>query len=519
MFLDPRDLLPGQSLTADVAVVGAGPAGLALALALARAGRSVLLLESGGMRPDAASDALNAGTSNLTDYPFQTSRARAFGGATTRWFGACVPLDEDDFTPRAWVPYSGWPIGAGDIAQDMGAARAFFGLPARSDYEDALEEHPLATAGLAVKPVLFSQPNDLGQAYRDDVRGDPNIRCILGVTITQLAQSAPGQISGLVARHPGGSAFDITAGAYVLAAGGLETPRLLLASRDQAPNGVGNTHDVVGRYHMEHPIRSVGVVSLARPGLGAGLGDFTEIRRHGDVRAQATLGLSAPMRRAHGLLDMHARAYRFHPLEADPAVIAAKALLGRPPPDGADRRLSATLLARGLGKIARYGAWHYRQKLFASTRPEHLRLLAFVEQEPDPENRITLSDQTDRFGTPLPHLSYAESTVMTHSLERTLHLMDAALRQAGVGALHSDPTTLAALKGYDSYGLHPMGSTRMSDDARMGVVDANLKVHGVANLFVVGSSVFPTGGAANPTLTIVALALRLARHLARLRSN
>ena len=279
MFLEAAEVLPDQSLSADIAIVGAGPAGLALALELSRKGRSVILLESGGMRPDALGDALNAGTSNLADYPFERSRARAFGGSTTRWFGACVPLDAADFAARSRVPHSGWPIDPADIAADITAARAFFGLPRRSDFEDGLANHPFATSGLDVKPVLFAAPNDMGQAHRGAVSQAETIRCVLGASVTHLAQTATSsEISGLIARRPDGLKFEVTARSYVLATGGLEAPRLLLTSQDQAANGIGNSHDVVGRYHIEHPIRSLGVLSLSRAGMQTQ--DFTEIRKH-----------------------------------------------------------------------------------------------------------------------------------------------------------------------------------------------------------------------------------------------
>ncbi|MEO1238700.1 MAG: GMC family oxidoreductase [Pseudomonadota bacterium] len=332
--------------------------------------------------------------------------------------------------------------------------------------------------------------------------------------MTEVLQQMPGCVEALKVQRADGAAFEVVAKHYVLAAGGLETPRLLLASRALAPNGLGNAHDVVGRYHMEHPIRSVGVVSLTR--RARGISDFTEIRAHQTVRGQATLGLPTVARRANGLLDLHARAYRFHPLERDAVVMSAKALLGVGQPPPGDRHLSLRQVFAGSGKVIRYGAWHYRQKLWPKRMPSHLRLLAFVEQEPDPDNRITLSRQKDRFGTPLPHLTHNESAKMRRSIDKTMELIDHRFRQSGIGTIDYAPETLDDLKHHNGYGLHPMGSTRMSADPQTGVVDANLKVHGIANLHIVGSSVFPTGGAANPTLSIVALALRLARHLSTL---
>lgn len=520
MFRDVSTVDPGSVLEAEVAVVGAGPAGISLGLAMGRAGKSVLLVESGGFRPDVDGDRLNQGTSTLEDYPFAISRARALGGSTTRWYGACVDFDGSDFLERPWIPFSGWPIGPADLSAHLPGAREFFGLGDMSEFEANLAATPLSRHGLVAKPVFYSKPLDLGRAYRRRLGDAGTIVCLLHATVTRIVENDSGDVECLEVRRPDGHSFSIRASSFVLAAGGLETPRLLLASPGRSGRGVGNEHDLVGRYHMEHPIRSVGILPI---GADAGvLRPFTNRQRAGGTTAQATLGLAPDIRRAQELLDLHARFYRFHPLEGEPVVAEAKRL-----PSALRRARSLAPLrqfiskhgAGELPKIARYAFWHFDNRLRPGARFDHVRLLAILEQEPDPENRVMLSSRTDRFGTPLPHLVYRESEDMHRSVRNSLIAMAAAFRAAGLGDLRFDPETLDPIRHYDSYGLHPMGSTRMATDPAMGVVDADLRVHGTGNLYIAGSSVFPTGGAANPTLTIVALALRLAGHLTRVTAS
>ncbi len=517
VFRDACTVDPGDCLESQVAIVGAGPAGIALGLALEKAGVAVLLIESGDYRPNAAGDLLNQGTSTLEDYPFVASRARAFGGSTTRWYGACVDLDPTDFEKRDWVPFSGWPIRADDLSDYMPSARKFFGLPAASAFDPQCEGVAVFDHDLVAKPVFHSKPIDLGEAYRQKLQDARHVMCLMRATVTGIRQAEAGHVESLEVRRPDGEAFRVRASCFVLAAGGLENPRLLLASRARDANGVGNMRDVVGRYHMEHPIRSLGILPIGTQRATARF--LSDRKRLGRSVAEVTLGLSSEVRARLKLLDLHARFYRFHPLERDPAVAAAKRLL--PKLRNADgiggmRRFVQAHGMRVFVKMARYGVWHFDNKLRPGASFDHLRLLAFLEQEPDPENRIVLSSRKDRFGTPLPHLVYRETPFFQSSVRQTVDAMATGLQRAGFGTLVSDDDALEPIRHYDSYGLHPMGATRMSDDPATGVTDANLRVHGVENLFAVGSSVFPTAGAANPTLTVVLLALRLADHLARL---
>jgi choline dehydrogenase-like flavoprotein len=510
MFIDGRTLPDNHVLDADLCIVGTGAAGLSLLHGLAGHGLRILLLESGGQTWEPAPDALNAGTSDAPDYPFQTSRARTFGGTTTRWTGACIPLDALDFQPRPWLAHSGWPISLADLAPFYQRATSIFGLP------DTLpappQDGPFGSGGrLAQKSVFFSNPLDLGQKFRRSVQDSPDVRCVLHATVAELATQEDGQSVRLLRLAlPGGKQASVAARFFVLAAGGIENPRLLLNSRDRHPSGLGNRHDTVGRYHMEHPIRCLGTLDLQTDRAGAL--PFTNRQTLGATACEQTFGLSAKVRDSERLLDMHVRLYRYAPVEAHPAVVAGKELARSP-----NLRAAARFL-RQQGRhlpltLAPYLGWHALNKVWKHAPFGAVRLTAFLEQEPDPENRIRLSAARDSFGLPLPHMELRESAMMQESISRSLQIMERDFAHRGVGRLVVGSAEVAHLAHYGKYGFHHMGATRMSGDPRSGVVDRNLCVHGVHNLFVSGSSVFCTGGAANPTFTIAALSLRLADHL------
>lgn len=509
MFIDGRTLPAGEHIDGDLCIIGAGPAGLSLIHGLAGRGLRIVLLESGGTGDTHALGHLNSGLSNLADYPFQATRARGFGGTTSRWTGACIPLDPIDFTARSWLSHSGWPIDAHNLAQYYDAARAIYGLDPPTAGPNF--SGPLGRGSTRQKTVWFSNPLNLADRFRGQVSHDASIRCLLHATVTELATDPNGQsVRRAVLALPGGKTATVTAKAFVLATGGIENARLLLNSRDRHAAGLGNSQDTVGRYHMEHPIRALGTMALgmdrsfARP--------FTNRTHQSGVSSEQTFGLSPELRNREQLLDLHIRLYRYSPAEAHAAVVAGKAVAASPTARKLasyfrdhTRHVPATTLP--------YLGWHLRNKLWKDARFDHVRLTAFVEQEPDPANRITLSGERDAYGVHLPHLHLRESGKLTDSIARSMAILQQDLAARGIGQLRHDPQQLEHLVQYSKYGLHQMGATRMSDDPRFGVVDRDLRVHFLSNLYISGSSVFTTGGAANPTLTISALSLRLAGHL------
>lgn len=513
MFFDARKLRDDLPSDMDVCVVGAGIAGLVIARRLEGTGLKVWLIESGDRKERRDAQALNAGASNLSDYPFQGSRARAFGGTSTRWTGACVPLDSSDFETRDWLPHSGWPISLKDLEPHLEGTRVDFGVGDTGRYEASLKGAPFDHPDLAAQAISYAEPLDLGTRYGGLIEQSADIHCLLNGTVTELVPDDSGTRVGSVVISAGGEPIRVNPRIVVLACGGIENPRLLLASNSVQPGGLGNAHDVVGRYHMEHPIRTVGVLPVGdrwREFLS-----FTNEDREGGRRVQGTFGLSAAARRREKLWDLHLRCYRYGSYEDQPPIIEGKRVVfgsgGTTGRSGGLRGALSAVHPMTLG----YLWWHARNKIFRNAVFDHVRMTAFVEQEPDPENRITLDAERDAFGRRLPFLKLQESRAMKDSIHRSMAVMAKAFDAAGLPGLRYRDEDLAHLRGYDAYGLHHMGGTRMSDDPKTGVVDRDCRVHGLDNLFVAGSSVFPTGGAANPSWTIAALALRLADDIQR----
>ncbi|MEM7527803.1 MAG: GMC family oxidoreductase [Pseudomonadota bacterium] len=511
MIEDGRSIPRGTEIECDICIVGAGIAGLAMAEALEPSGARIVLLESGGLEPGSADPSFNTGTSNDNSYPFELSRTRGLGGTSALWTGVCIPLDASDFEPRNWLPHSGWPIGLDTVEPFYPQASAFFGLPEEHPLERELDASRFASASLKPKPLLYAERKVLGPLHEPVLKRTENVRCILNATVTGLAPDAAHRsVTRIDVGHEGG-AFSVAPRIVVLATGGIENARILLNAAAAEGGGIFNPHDVLGRYHMEHPIRIAAVLPLNGQSRDARL--FSDVVPRDGVISHGTLGLPREIRDREGLLDLHLRFYRYSLREAHTAVVRGKALAEAGPTLAGVKQYLAEHAAALPGVVAPYLAWHAMNKLFHSAPFGHARMTALFEQEPDPENRITLSGIRDGLGIPLPHLHYRESAFMAESHRRSLALLRDALLAQGFGKLEFQEEALAHLRPYDKHGLHPMGSTRMADDPKQGVVDAECKMHGIENLFVTGSSVFPTGGAANPTLTIVALAFRLADRL------
>lgn len=508
MLIESRAIANDPPREMDICIIGAGIAGLVLARGLEGRGLSVWLFESGGSKFDSRMQNLNAGQSNQQDYPFTQSRVRGFGGTSSSWAGACIPLDPFDFEPRSWLSNSGWPISYGDLHTYYDKAKADFGIGCTSEFQSKLDRSPLNQGDLEAKTVAYSAPLNLGKRYRNLISSSTEIHCVLNATATEIIPTPDGKrVDRVELATTDGARFFVSPKAVVVSAGGIENARLLLASNSVQSAGLGNSYDVVGRYHMEHPIRTAGVLPIGaqyRSFL-----PFTNRSRLTTADLQGTFGLTRAARAREKVLDLHLRCYRFNVLEDTGQVRQAKQAVHE---FGKNQSLASVKKVAGAlhPTTCRYLGWHAKNKLWKYSHFDHIRMTAFVEQEPLAENRITLSHELDGLGSPLPYLKLRESARMYEGIQRSMSAIGRALRTAGYPGLRYDEQTLAHLDQYNDYGLHHMGSTRMASNPRFGVVDKHCCVFGMNNLFVAGSSVFATGGAANPTWTITALALRIA---------
>ncbi|MEO0455021.1 MAG: GMC family oxidoreductase [Cyanobacteria bacterium P01_A01_bin.114] len=523
MLIPGKTIGQGETLHTDVCIVGAGAAGLTLAHAFEAAPFSVLLLESGGFQVDPVIQSMADGTTEGMPYPFMTSRARCFGGSTTRWTGVCIPLDAGDFQQKSWLPHSGWPFDRSVLLPYYRRAQQIFGLSAL--LPPVPDRLPFHQSPLETKTMQYSCPRDLGRKYKRQIVRSRNVTLITHANVTELIPDGDRQrVAHIDIRS--NHTFKVIPKTVILATGGIENARLLLASNTQCANGLGNSHDLVGRFFMEHYFKVIGILPVDQRRRDTLF--LTNRRRLGQTLAKGTFGLNDELREQRQLLNLHTRLYRYSRLEDTATVAAAKQLqldLLNNPRLALTRYLAAVKASRkqqiskqqtGLSAksiLPRYVSWHYWNKFNLAARFDHVRLLACIEQEPDPNNRITLSQQRDCLGQSRAHLTLRFSDRMWASVEQSLWHIDQALQAQGFGPLQYSSERLKHLDPYNKIGLHHMGTTRMHDSPHHGVVDANCRVHDLANLYVAGSSVFPTGGAANPTFTIAALALRLADHI------
>ena len=491
-FIDARTVPSGTILEPDLAIIGGGPVGISLALALADTPIRVVLLESGGMNFDSKTQNLYEGT--RVGAPYLTlvgSRLRFLGGSTNHWGGWCRPLDAIDFEKRNWVPYSGWPFGLKEIARYFPRAQSLCEAgPLIYDKADKLTgdmgaEIALGDGGVGTHWFQFSKmrdsvlPTHFGERYSDDLKRIKRLSVYLHANVTGLRLSSDAaKLDRIDVRTFNGKHITVKPKIAVLGAGAIESARILLASNDVMTAGVGNANDLVGRFFADHPIPRDTATLVLFGGPAAPY--YTETQTIRDTEMRAGLFPSEEFRRTRQVLGSS-------------TTIENKVDLD----DLGKAALAATASAYGI----------------AASNAQAYSLGCGMEIEPDPDRRLTLDSERDALGMPRLklHMRIADSDFAR--FRETLKELGRQLLAAKSGLLRLNLKTRTEwLDGLD-WGNHHMGTTRMHVDPKQGVVDANSLVHGIGNLYVAGSSVFPTYGASNPTMNLIALTLRLADHL------
>jgi choline dehydrogenase-like flavoprotein len=500
MLIDARDIASGTTRPYDLCVVGAGAAGITLARRLRAERFSIALVESGGFTFDPATQDLYQGTTlgpGLSGASYlSTSRLRFFGGTTNHWGGWCRPLDPLDFETRAWVPHSGWPIGRAELAPYFEEAA---GVVQIVPFTDALEaervrDSPSLLPGdlIVTKRMYTSPPTRFGTEYRKEIVEAPQVDVILHANVVRIETNEAGSsVRAVRVATLGGRQFSVTAKAFVLAAGGIENARLLLASDGVQKSGLGNQGDAVGRYFMEHPECPVGHIYVT--------GDRDVLETYRTRRGSL------------GLLCLSDRAQREHELLNASFQLGSSGDLPLPSEAGGVP-LAIGPAIEALDRVGEKGA--------PDEERQYVGCYVRAEAAPNPTSRLTLVRETDQLGMRRVNLAWRMGQLESRTIQHAIELLATELGRTGRGRMFLlyDRAAREVSLGRPPWrgvhgGSHHMGTTRMSDSPKTGVVDTNGRVHGVANLYVAGSSVFPTVGFANPTFTIIALALRLARHL------
>lgn len=516
MLIDLKTTEIPALLRADLCIVGAGAAGIAIAREFASTGYTVLLVESGGLQFDRDVQDLYKGTNVRGDFSLTTTRFRLFGGTTYVWGGWCAPLDEADFRKRAWVPHSGWPITRADLLPFYRRAQSLCQL---GPYRYSVQDWPtLAADALRIDPQKLehrlwqlSPPTVFGEVYREELRAAPGVTVLLNATATEIVTVQNAQsVHEVRLASLGGRRSRVSARAYVLACGGIEIPRLLLASNGVEAAGVGNGRDLVGRFFMEHPHPDAGGVLLS--GGGESFRPYVE-REVGGEQVILGFGPSERAQQRLGLLNSSVAVHdpiHFEPTDAWDSLMKLSRALGEPRwPESAGSHVWTVL--RDFDGVLSEAYLRARQGPVRG-----YTLTVRTETAPNPNNRVTLAAERDALGMPRVRLQWQPAALDRITAATSMKLLAEEFGRLGIGRVRINELLLQDdTRWTDNLNWvgHHMGTTRMSGDPNAGVVDADCRVHGVANLFVASSSVFPTSGFANPTLTILALSLRLADHL------
>lgn len=543
MFFDSRKLPHGSEIDTDVCIVGAGPAGIAVAKELINKNFRVCLLEGGDVNYfDEEIEALGDGETVGDPFaPLRDMRRRQFGG-TANWWSIHMnqgrigvryaDLDELDFQKRDWVPYSGWPITKQDLVPFYHRAHTFCQLGpydySTKPWETENDRRILSNDDRITSLMFKFGPRSIYyEDYKVQLEKSSNISVYVNANAVELESDEEAKtVKRVHVACLTGNRFTVNAKMFILSAGGLENARLLLLSNRVERNGMGNQHDVVGRYFMDHPIIYPGHLVLSNSNLVHTIGLYDKRNINGET-VMGRLALNESYIRKEKLLQMSVMLFPREEYFKSDGKMSAKWLFnavrqGKLPTD----------LFRHIKNIAFDGDHLIEDLYFNKIKREVLKpslaiggwssgdiqnhefvkleFVAPTEQAPHPDNRVTLSDKKDKLGSRQVKLTNYWNDIDKDSAKRALATYSKAFAEAGFGSTKFPPFKEldVAMSSH-----HNMGTTRMHDDPKSGVVDSDCKVHGKSNLFMAGSSVFPTGGFANPTLTLIALAIRLADHV------
>jgi len=461
----------------DVCVVGTGPAGITLARKLSEAGQTVLLLEAGGLNySEQSQDFYECETVGHNAWP-KFSRLRYFGGTSNHWSGRCRPFDSSDFNPREINGLPGWPIRYSEIEPYLDEAMEILDLDKEMGFQPANDD--LLKRHFSPDAYAKSPPTRFKGKYLSEIDAAKNIDCYYNATATDLTlDESHLTVTNIEISNYKNYKSTISANKFILCLGGIETPRFMLNCNNQIKAGIGNSNDMVGRCFMEHlnvPMGSfiyrnldntarmqfytddnfVSVINIGKSNVTLGI--IKKVKSYGRTKAIKTFFKNLACK-----------------MEIEDKV-----------------QFISDFKCPGMGNIG-----------------------TLIEQSPNLNSRVSLSKETDDFGLSRAKFDWQINDFDKKTIRETGMAMAKEFSSAGLGIVRlADFMLDKTLDIPFGHHNHHMGTTRMSENPKYGVVDKNSKVHELDNLYIAGSSVFSTGGACNPTMPIIQLCLRLAEHL------
>lgn len=515
MIRDLREGVPGPGPHADVVVVGAGAAGIVLAVELARLGKSVALLEAGGRTlEESTQDPFQTDLPGLPHRGVHEGRVRMHGGTTNKWGGQILELEAADFEPHGWIPGSGWPFPKAELAPHYTRALALEGV-AGSMLQDgevwrALRETPPPLPELELYLSRWCPEPNFARLHRLSLETNPRITVWLHANAVELQLDPNGTATGLRCLTPSGASLTFQARQYVFALGTVESNRFFLQPRTEGALP-WNRSGLLGKHFQDHIDSDAATVRPKSPKAFHQVFDSIFLRgykynpklrlRRETQEQQQTLAVGGTL---------------FSASDADEALASVKTtakhlLHGRLAEitrgDLASLLRNSPLVAQ---QTFRYVVQH---RSFHPANAE-IRLRVHCEQQPDSASAIGLAEQRDQFGLLRTRLHWTVSPMELHTIRSFVQTAQTAL--APYAALTPHPDLFAVDDQFLAHcqdSFHHMGGMRMAPSPAAGVVSPNLQLFGTNNTFVCSGAVFPTSGFSNPTHTLLALAVRLAAHL------
>jgi choline dehydrogenase-like flavoprotein len=523
---DLRGQVDGLAYEADLCIIGAGAAGIAMATRFVATNIQVCLVESGGYEYEEDTQKLYAGRSLGVPVELEIGQLRILGGTTNHWGGRCAEFSAAEFAARDWVPHSGWPIDRDELKPFYRRARELCGLTADwASNEETLRFLHIADDSAAMDQIVTQiwrnvpRPGgrawNFGLVYRLKLQHAANVRLVLHANCTAFHTNEQlGHVDSITVRSLTGVSGTITARAFVLCCGGIENPRLLLAASPSEQRGLGASHDLIGRFFMQHP-RAEAARIVPAQSFSPMQDVYGECYGSDGVLYSVGLALGEAAQRQHKLLNCSAEIIYF----GDPrAGVTAAQDIWRRLREGRWTDDLGTKVWRAVRDLSAIES-NAERRLLHGKHPllplESASLRVEVEQMPNPDSRVLLGGERDALGMRQPVTDWRFSPVEKQTVRHFTLATAAAFARRGFGRVALLPWLEERNDRWPQLmrQLHFMGTTRMSATPAQGVVDSSCRVWGVDNLYIAGSSVFPVGGHVNPTLTLTALALRLADHL------
>lgn len=507
MHIDARNLENKSVIEGDICIIGAGTAGISIALDWIDTPNKVILLEGGGFEyDDQVQDLYDGETTGQKYYPLKSTRLHFFGGTTGHWAGMCSPYDPIDFIKRDWVPESGWPISRKELDPFYARAHETLQLgPYNYDFDywktevPNLNPFPLDDQVIWNKMWQYSVAR-FGKLYSDTITKAKNIHLYTYANVVDIrADENITETKEVVVKNHAGKTHKVRAKHFILACGAIQNARLLLASNTQASQGLGNDNDLVGRYFMEHLEHASAELWLSKP-FPTDLYSWSS-----GTRTSAELAITEKAQTENEILNGTVSLY--------PLTFSQNIKNEMDVWNNEDPRKSAENFWNNLSE-ARKAAEKVKEGAVSRAFQLHTR----IEQAPNPDSRVTIGGEKDELGVPKTKLNWELTELDKRSIRRIYQLLGQQMGISGLGRVRlkeflRDENDNSSWPADLNAGWHHMGTTRMSDDPKRGVVTADCQVHGISNLYVAGSGCYTTSGAPNPTLTLVALSLRLSDHV------